>query len=110
MTPDTRPRTDGGGTSTDPDPAGGGRLIPEGRVWKFVFEMSHAPHYVIQHANGTFSGIYAPVEHVERDTAVPFGLKESTVREKKAQDHVTVIEHPRAQSPWADGVYLTTDP
>lgn len=85
--------------------AGSGRLIPDGSVWKFTFEVSHAPHYVIQHANGSFSGIYAPVENVTRDTAVPFGLAGDTVAERAEEDHVDVVSLPREQTPWADGVF-----
>lgn len=85
------------------------RLIPEGKVWKFVFEISHAPHYVRQFENGTLAGIYAPVENVERDTAVPFGLKEETVRERRNEDHVDVVQIDRDNSPWADGVFLGGD-
>lgn len=81
------------------------RTIPKGKVWRYVFEISHAPHYVIEHDNGTFSGIYAPVEHVERDNAIPFGLSRSKILEQKSKDHVDVTEVPRENSPWAEGVY-----
>lgn len=82
------------------------RVIPEGIVWKYIFEISHAPHYVIQHGNGSFMGIYAPPESVERDTAVPFGLEQEKVLHQRDMSHVTVTELPREQTPWADGTYL----
>lgn len=82
------------------------RTIPKGKVWKYVFEASHAPHYVIQHDNGTFSGIYAPVEKVPGNNAQPFGLTEEKVLEVKSRDHVDVIELPVEQTPWKEGAYL----
>lgn len=82
-----------------------GRLIPENTVWKFVFEISHAPHYVREFDNGTFAGIYAPVEHVERDNAVPFGISRDVVLEKKNSDHVDVVEVEKENSPWAKDAY-----
>lgn len=85
------------------------RTIPEGKVWKFVFSISHAPHYVIQHENGTFSGIYAKVENVSRETAVPFGLSKATVVERKQEEGVEVVELPREQTPWAGGVFMEGD-
>lgn len=91
---------------TDNNKSGSERTIPEGKVWKFTFGVSHAPHYVIQHDNGAFSGIYAPVENVPHDVGVPFGLKRERVLQTKAKEHVTVTEVDRENSPWADGVFL----
>jgi len=85
------------------------RLIPEGKVWRFVFEVSHAPQYAIQHDNGSFSAIYPPVEYPEEDTAVPMGLSRETVLERSSQDHVEVTVVDRENSPWADGVFLEND-
>lgn len=85
------------------------RVIPEGKVWMFNFESCHAPHFVIQHANGTFSGIYAHVEIAPGDNAVPFGLPYEKVMKQKHQDHVEVTEMDRENSPWADGVYVEGD-
>lgn len=85
------------------------RLLPEGEVWKFVYEASHAPHYTIQHASGLLLGVYAPVENVPQDPTRPFGFRRATVQKTRARGHVDVIELPREESPWADGVFLGTD-
>lgn len=88
------------------DPPEGERIIPKDKVWKYIFEVSHAPHYVRQFENGTLAGIYAPVENVPGDPAVPFGLSQDEVLEVKNKPHVTVIEVDLERSPWAEGTYL----
>lgn len=79
------------------------KLIPKGKVWKFIFEVSHAPYYVTEHQNGMFSGAYARVENVDRDTSIPFGISHNEVLEKKRMDHVEVIELDQEDSPWDSG-------
>lgn len=84
---------------------GHNRTIPEGKVWKYIYEISHAPHYVQQLKNGAFVGIYAPVENVRRENSVPFGIKEENVLDDKRSEYVTVVELNRSETPFSDGVY-----
>lgn len=81
------------------------RVIPEGKVWKFVFEVSHAPHFVIEHDNGTYSGIYAPIENVQRDNQVPFGIRPEAIQENIESDHIEVNEIEKENSPWKEDAY-----
>ena len=81
------------------------RTIPDGTVWKYIYSISHAPHYVQQLSNGAFVGIYAPVENVSRENSVPFGISGEEVREDKQSDYVNVVTLDREETPFDAGVY-----
>ena len=80
------------------------RLEPD-KAWKVVYEVSHAPYYVIQLPNNHFVGCYAPVEIVDGDNSVPFGLKESTLLEYQQEEHIDITVHEKSQTPFNTGVY-----
>lgn len=79
------------------------RLIPEGEVWKYIYDASHAPHYTMQLACGALIGIYSPVENIYGDPSCPFTEGDlEKVRNPEQFDHITVTEHERQNTPFAD--------
>lgn len=60
---------------------------------------------MIQHPNGTISGIYARVETVMRENNRPFGEQAEKVPSEMKKSHVTCTELDVDQSPWAEGAY-----
>lgn len=75
--------------------------IPNDKVLKFVFEVSHAPHYVMQLDNGLLVGLYAHVEFSAGEEQTVFGLSKSKVKEQMERDHVTVQLVDKERSPFA---------
>lgn len=64
-------------------------MIPDGTVWKFTFEASHAPIYVMQLECDELVGCYAPVENIDGDPARPFKMSEENVSSYVDAHHVT---------------------
>ena len=80
------------------------RIIPEERVWKCTYDVSHAPHYTIQLPSRIIVGTFAPVENVERDPTIPFSPDLERVNSYKTAEHITVTELNREQTPFSDSV------
>lgn len=81
------------------------QVIPDGEVWKFIYEVSHAPHYVQQLQCRDFVGIFAPVENVDRENSLPFGVDVERVHNERESETVTVLELDKENSPFAEGTY-----
>jgi len=78
------------------------RIIPEEKVWKCTYDVSHAPHYTIQLPSRIIVGTFAPVENVERDPTIPFSPDLERVNNYKNAEHITVTELNREQTPFSD--------
>jgi len=78
------------------------RIIPEEKVWKCTYDVSHAPHYTIQLPSRIIVGTFAPVETVERDPTIPFSPDLERVINYKSAEEITVHELDREQTPFSD--------
>jgi len=78
------------------------RIIPERKVWKCAYDVSHAPHYTMQLPSRMIVGTYAPVENVERNPTIPFSPDLKRVTNYKNAEHITVHELNREQTPFSD--------
>lgn len=83
------------------------RLIPKNEVWKFIFEVSHAPIYIMQLDTEDFIGMYAPVENVPGDNSVPARIEEAKVTEYVGSDHIDRIKLDKSETPFNSGVVHT---
>lgn len=85
---------------TEPVDLGPEVEIPDGKVLKFIFETSHAPHYVMQLDNGLLVGLYAHVEFSADEEQTVFGLPKTKVKEKMKSEHVDVKLVDKDRSPF----------
>lgn len=81
------------------------RRLDNDEAWKIVYEVSHAPYYVIQLPNRYFIGCFAPVENIQQKNSVPFSIKEETLLEYQQAEHIDVSLHKKSQTPFNEGVY-----